>query len=74
MRNSKGITQSELATDLNLSRLTIQKVESGKNFNILIYWIHFQNLLLNNNWSLKKFNHSIKYGKKFNYKGKCFRC
>ena len=34
MRNSKGITQSKLATDLNLSRLTIQKVESGKNFNI----------------------------------------
>lgn len=42
MRNSKGVTQSELATDLNLSRLTIQKVESGKNFNIDTLLLIFQ--------------------------------
>jgi len=42
MRNSKGITQSELAIDLNLSRLTIQKVESGKNFNIDTLLLIFQ--------------------------------
>jgi len=44
MRVSKGITQGQLASALNLSRLTIQKVESGKNFTIdtlLLIFQHF---------------------------------
>ncbi|SFI78936.1 helix-turn-helix transcriptional regulator [Myroides guanonis] len=34
MRNSRSMTQQELAEKLNLTRLTIHKVENGKNFNI----------------------------------------
>lgn len=42
MRNSRGITQNELAMELNLSRLTIQKVESGKNFTMDTLLLIFQ--------------------------------
>jgi len=31
LRNREGITQEELASKLNLSRLTIQNLEAGKN-------------------------------------------
>lgn len=34
MRNSRNMTQQELAEKLNLTRLTIHKIENGKNFNI----------------------------------------
>ncbi|NGM71664.1 helix-turn-helix domain-containing protein [Sphingobacterium sp. SGL-16] len=42
MRSSKGISQHDLASELNLSRLTIQKIESGKNFNIDTLLLIFQ--------------------------------
>lgn len=45
MRNSRKISQQELADSLNLNRQTIQKVESGKNFNIdtlLLIFQHFE--------------------------------
>lgn len=34
MRKGKGLSQDELAIELNLSRLTIQNLESGKNITI----------------------------------------
>ena len=34
MRTSRNMTQQELAEKLNLTRLTIHKIENGKNFNI----------------------------------------
>ena len=45
MRNSRKISQQELAKNLNLNRQTIQKIESGKNFNIdtlLLIFKHFE--------------------------------
>lgn len=42
MRNSRKISQQELAEKLNLTRLTIQKVESGKNFQIDTLLLIFQ--------------------------------
>lgn len=45
MRNSRKLTQKDLAERLNLTRLTIQKVERGKNFNIdtlLLIFQHFE--------------------------------
>lgn len=42
MRKSQSITQEELAVKLNLSRVTIQNVEAGKNFNIDTLLLIFQ--------------------------------
>jgi len=45
MRKSRKISQQDLAESLNLNRQTIQKVESGKNFNIdtlLLIFQHFE--------------------------------
>lgn len=45
MRNSKKMSQQDLADRLNLSRQTIQKLENGKNFNIdtlLLIFQHFE--------------------------------
>ncbi|MEB2777377.1 helix-turn-helix transcriptional regulator [Algoriphagus sp. D3-2-R+10] len=47
MRKSKGLSQDELAEKLSLSRITIQNVEAGKNFNIdtlLLILQHFNQL------------------------------
>jgi len=47
MRKANSLTQEELAEKLSLSRLTIQKLESGKNFNIdtlLLIFQHFNQL------------------------------
>lgn len=47
MRKSQNITQDELATKLNLSRITIQNVETGKNITIdtlLLILQHFEQL------------------------------
>ncbi|RAI86712.1 helix-turn-helix transcriptional regulator [Algoriphagus yeomjeoni] len=47
MRKANSLTQEGLAENLNLSRLTIQKVESGKNFNfdtLLLIFQHFNQL------------------------------
>jgi transcriptional regulator with XRE-family HTH domain len=47
MRKSAKISQDDLAVKLNLSRITIQNVEAGKNFNIdtlLLIWKHFNEL------------------------------
>jgi len=42
MRKSQNITQDDLAAKLNLSRITIQNVEAGKNFNIDTLLLIFQ--------------------------------
>lgn len=42
MRQSRKITQDQLAKSLGLTRLTIQKVESGKNSNIDTLLLIFQ--------------------------------
>lgn len=42
MRRSQNITQDDLAAKLNLSRITIQNVEAGKNFNIDTLLLIFQ--------------------------------
>lgn len=47
MRKSKGLSQDELAEKLSLSRITIQNVEAGRNFNIdtlLLILQHFNQL------------------------------
>lgn len=42
MRKSQNITQDDLAAKLKLSRITIQNVEAGKNFNIDTLLLIFQ--------------------------------
>lgn len=42
MRNSAKISQEELANKLALSRITIQNIETGKNFNIDTMLLIFQ--------------------------------
>jgi len=42
LRTQNKISQEELAKKLNLSRLTIQNVENGKNFNIDTILLIFQ--------------------------------
>jgi transcriptional regulator with XRE-family HTH domain len=47
MRKSVGLSQEELAEKLKLSRITIQNVEAGRNFNIdtlLLILQHFNQL------------------------------
>lgn len=55
MRNSKKISQQDLADSLNLNRQTIQKLENGKNFNIDTLLLIFQYFEL-----LKSFSDFIK--------------
>lgn len=42
MRARKKLTQEELATQLNLSRITIQNIERGNNFTIDTYLLVLQ--------------------------------
>jgi transcriptional regulator with XRE-family HTH domain len=53
LRKREKISQQSLAERLNLSRLTIQNMESGRNFTIdtfLLVMEHFQKLNELNNW------------------------
>ncbi len=42
MRTTQKLSQEELAKKLNLSRITIQNIENGKNFTIDTYLLIFQ--------------------------------
>ena len=42
MRTNRNLTQEELARQLNLSRITIQHIEQGKNFTIEVYLLALQ--------------------------------
>ena len=47
LRKQRGITQHELGEQLNLSRITIQNIENGKNFTmdtLLLILQHFEEL------------------------------
>lgn len=57
MRKTNSLSQQDLADLLNLSRITIQNVESGKNFTIdvlLLILQHFNELDSFNNYLLQR--------------------
>ena len=63
MRKQEGLSQAELADLLSLSRITVQNLESGKNFTIdtlLKALQHFDQLSELNNLLSKQIVHSKK--------------
>ena len=65
MRKREGLSQKELADLLSLSRITIQNLESGKNFTIdtlLIALRHFDQLSNLNNFVAEQINQAKETG------------